>query len=342
MEKQLDKFTIDPTLPIRGMPFTSLKQLLYHINTHMPIRYSDALTLVTENRVILSARGEPLKKSAFYHYWTALRMLGLIAQELTTKHYVLTERGKQLIRVYGSSNDALTQEEQALFREGMLGNLDIWSNFLILFTGQISPTLNPSTGHFVIFRPVQGGKKYEIRSPFVEEPIEIVGSTTQSIIFGLRRWGQQCGLIDEVFPPANMDLYTYGTSFMYLIDHRKDSNITVSNITPIIRKLIGIGKRLPGSVIQFNIPKILTNLCVEEGIKLSTAQELLNGWALKHSHDVAIERPSSGLVDEQRGRRNKSRVEASQPWIVRNGLIYTTLLVNEALLSEERNEDGTI
>jgi hypothetical protein len=333
MGATITSLTIDHTLPVRGVPFESLRDLLVSVAPRGVIQYTDALNLVIEKEIILSAHGKRLRKSAFYHYWTALRMLGMIEQEPATKRYRLASRGTHLIEVAGKHGTPLNKEEQAIFRQGMLANQRIWDNFLVLFTGQCALTQTPQVGDRVTFAPMQP-KGYMLYSPHVLNPITLDAGVTQAIIFGLRRWGQQCGLIDEIFPPTTTQASKNVSSFMYLVDNRKDAELTLYDFTKLLVEYQRYGQVLYDSTIRFNIADLLTQLCPNEGIHLATATNLLVEWLAHFRQHASIERPSSGLVEEQRGHRNSGRTRESQPWLVKNGLVYTTLFVRRQILSE--------
>lgn len=335
MEKPIKSFIIDPKLPVRGVPFTSLRDLLISVASLMPMRYTDASKLVVEENIILSAQGESLKKSAFYHYWTALRELDFIKQTATRRSYELTSRGNQLVSSGKVGEPLLSNEEKILFREGMLSNQHIWENFFFLFTGQCTPTKHPKIGHPVAFVP-SGRKTYALHSSFVSETISLNASKTLSIIFGLRRWGQQCDLIDEIFPPTTFQPYRNNSSFMYLVDIDKDESLSVDRLTGLLRKYQSQAQRFYGSTWRFDIPNLLTKICTQEGIRLFKLQDVLLKWLSKYRYQATIERPSSGLTEGQRGHRHSKRVNQSQPWLIKNNMAYTILFVHNDVLKEGR------
>jgi len=336
---------IDPTLPVRGVPFNSLHKLMIALYSSMPIRYTDALKAVVEDNIVSSVKGEPLKKSSFYHYWWALRLLGLIRLNDENQLYYLTSSGQSLIRLEPSTeDDKLSLPVKDIFREGMLTSHEIWRNFLVLFTGQLEPTKDIEYGGIVSFNPIpatkykkpttyRGYAVYSSKLENLEIPIE--PRVYQFIVSGLRRWGQQCGLIDEIFPPITSRKFPNITSFMYLIDNDKERNLNYDDFTEFLRKYEHCATRIFETTSRFSIPELLSILCPGEAIHLTTAQRLLEKWVSKYSHHVALERPSIGLIEEQKGKRNKERLNHSQPWLLINGKVYTTMLVRTNILELE-------
>jgi hypothetical protein len=237
----------------------------------------------------------------------------------------------------------LSVEEKAIFREGMLSSQEIWGNFFVLFTGQRIPSQKPVIGNVVTFRPLPAKKykksqyrSYEIHSLFVDHVIiPDDARVCQMIINGLRRWGQQCDLIDEIFPQTTVQSFD-GMSFMYLIDSQKEALLDLVEFTSILKRYQKYGQLLFDSTIRFNIPELLVNLCPKEGIRLSKAQYFLRRWVSYYYQDAAIERPSMGLIEEQRGSRNIKKLEQSQPWLEKDNFSYTTLLVRKRLFDEWR------
>lgn len=322
---------IDPKLTVRGVSFESLRNLLHNVYQLTPVRYTDALNLVSNKGIILSQKGEKLTKSGFYHYWNALQHLGLIEQSKPLKRYNLTELGHRLINAANNNENRLSDEEQSIFREGILANKLIWENFLFLFTGEKLPNTRPLIGNRVLFVP-EGRKSYILKSPFVKEKIILDYSQSLSIIFGLRRWGQQCKLFDEIFLPTSNTKYPAGTSFMYLLDFERTS-ITNDEFTEFISKNRSQATSMQGTTLKFNISLLLTEICIQEGLLLEVAQSKLREWLNKHKFAAAVERPSQGLIEEQRGMRNRDAVRRKQPWFYKDGHTYTTLLLQENVLN---------
>ena len=330
--------SLDPKLPVRGIDFNNLIILLHAVNSLTPIRYTDALSLVTERKVIVSSKnpGEALKKSSFYHHWAALKLLGLIDQ-LPNRLYDLSDRGHHLVEV--TPQDEMNYAAKSIFREGMLTNADIWENFWILFTCQTTPTLKPQIGHIVAFRPTSSTtyeKTSNTRHYVIEgtcQPYRIEPSDAriyQVVISGFRRWAEQCGLVDEIFPPTTSRLFHGISSFMYLIDVEKEAKLTTDTITEFISKNQDIADPILSNTLRFDIPDLLARICSSEGIRLALCQRLLLDWVDKNKQTVALERPSLGLIEVQRGKRNPRSTERSQPWLTRKELKYTTLLVSRA------------
>lgn len=331
---------IDVRLPVRSVSFEALRDLLIAIEPFVPIRYTDALSLVIDKRAIVSADGENLKKSGFYHYWSALRILGFIEQAST---YTLTSRGRTLL-ANAQPATPLTITEKRLFREAMLASTELWENFFFLFTGQRIPTQHPEIGGTIAFTPVtpksymhtkkyRGYKLRSSRLPDVVIPED--PRIYQIVVAGLRRWGLQCNLVDEIFPPTTSQEYKDVTSFMYLIDPDKDSKLHFSTFTSILQKYRNYGSNPYKQTTTFNIPELLSVLCPAEGIRLTTAQHTLMEWITHNKRYTVLQRPSVGLIEEQQGYRNRQRIKQSQPWLVKEGLIYTSLLVQTTIFDEK-------
>src|SRR5205807_485964 len=102
------------------------------------------------------------------------------------------------------------------------------------------------------------------------------------------------GLIDEIYPPTTSPSFRDASSFMYLIDTEKDTELGVADFTTILQRYIQHGQTLYESTIRFSIPDLLVRLCPQEGIRLATARKLLTAWISNHRQDAAIERPSIG------------------------------------------------
>lgn len=330
---------IDVTTPIRGLPFASLRDLVVYLATFGPIRYSSALDLVTNQGIIMSARkpGEKLKKSSFYHYWKALEILGFIKSSSEDKLYRLTERGHDLARL-ATKGAQLGFEEQITFRHAMLDSNVIWKNFLSLFTGSVTPISPLPLGNRVSFIPLPAAqlkrskyRRVSISSPFLDTDIVLMdGRIPQVIVTGLRQWGLQCNLIDEIVPPSTSIQFRGISELMYLLDENK-LQLSEEGFADIFKQYAKFGTILLETMIRFDLPELLSLMCLNEGLKLATAQRLLTSWIARTQKDVALERPSRALVENQWGSRHKSIRDPRQPWLTINGVVYTTLLAKRSL-----------
>lgn len=324
---------------MRGLPFTSLRDLVIYLAEYGPIRYTIALDLVTKQGIIPSAKktGEKLKKSSFYHYWKALEILGLIQVSPQDKLYRLTEQGVNLARI-ATEGGELSFEEKRTFRHAMLGSSVVWKNFLSLFTGSVTRVDPVPLGYPVSFNPLPPAqlkrskyRRVSISSAFLDTEILLMdGRLPQVIVTGLRQWGLQCDLIDEIVPPSTSLQFRGVSEFMYLLDEKK-LQATDDDFVNVIRQYVSSGTVLLDTMIRFDIPELLSLICLSEGVKLVVAQRLLSNWIVYNQKDVALERPSRALIENQRGPRHKIIRDSKQPWLAFNGIVYTTLIAKRSL-----------
>jgi hypothetical protein len=335
---------IDVKAPIRGVPFASLRDLVVYLSTYGPVTYTTALDLVTKQGIITSVKspGTKLRKSSFYHYWKALDILQFINASPDDKLYRLTPDGERLAKS-ASSGAVLSPQEKLIFRHAMLKSRIVWRNFLSLFTGSITPIAPLPLGNRVSFKPLPSARlkrseKYRrvsISSPHLDKDIDqLDGRLPQMIVTGLRQWSLQCDLIDEIVPPSTSTHFAGVSEFMYLLDESKLEWDT-TDFAMAFRRYAKFGTVVLDSILRFDIPELISNLCLREGIKVSAAQKFLVSWISQSQHDIALERPSRALVDNQRGRRNKVIRDPRQPWLVINGAVYTTMLAKRTLFDPE-------
>jgi len=326
--------SIDLKFPARFISLASLRDLIHSIKDKFPIRYTEALNYITSNKIITSRSNEAIKKSTFYHYWSAALILGFIHQMDVGKSYKLSELGYKLVTQSNPGSQSLNEAEKRLAREGMLLSQGIWNNFLVFFTGNLTPSLNPAIGKYVSYKPESYNTKTNTRIYSIySSALDVHWSTEDSrfyqmAIAGLRRWGQQCSLIDEIFPPITMSKTFGNTSFMYLIDTEKQ-NMTPEEFHRILLKYRVYGKPLIGGMITFDIPELLSSICLYEGLELHHTRSLLIKWINAHPQMALLDRPSVGLVEAQQGTRNKERIADSQPWLYNDGYTYTRLITNQ-------------
>lgn len=328
---------ITETIPVRRSDISALRDMLILLEDQGGLGYSAWLTLSLERGVLLRQDGRPASDSTFWHHLNALRTLGLAHK--TDGYWDPTGAGREIVVLGGFQDAQLSDRTRECFSQAILGSPFVRENYLVLFTGDPEADLFESGSPISYFQYQRG--LYAIVTEHADTPLELNYSQTEGILWGMRLWCLQSGLMDEIRLPPRADVPRGRRVRLFPVRSRGHELRDPERFTAVLRRYLGDRTPAYGETIKADIPLLLFRLCPGERLRLSQAKRLLWSWLQERRSGAFVEAASSpaGRASRLGANQRKSRPELGA-YLEKEGTLYSVLFINKRLL-EGGEENGS-
>ena len=277
------------TKMVRSLQVDLLLTILKSIRDHESIGYA---TLYKE--VVRASPKQP-SNSTYYHMLVAGHILGLLHQKSPRQPYVLTKAGEDLLAASQEiSHDVMTDSG---FREQLADivrkNPTIDHAFFWLFRG-LDNSVSLEHGQAIYIEPISPERNSDnkrrqrqwVRSEFCE-PIVLDTVLTQSIVFGLRQWCLDLGILDELVVAQSPDIDRDRVQVLFPIQDF-DRAIEVRSFEErLLPHFWGLARR-SANCWFIGVPELLHRLCPAENLGVETVKVALAKWIAINRRYIAI------------------------------------------------------
>lgn len=275
---------------IRSLQFDLLLRLLRIVAEYGPIGYTalfQSVSQVTE---------KPPSNSTYYHVLAAGKLLGLIQQELPTRAYVLTAVGARLIDAaqitHGGTSNAIDSISRLaeIVRESRRLNLA----FFWLFRGPDN-ILPLHRGRAVYIEPIPDERSAHserrshqrwVRSEFCE-PIMLDTVLTQSIIYGMRQWCLELGILDELVVAQSPEIRQDRAQVLFPVQDFDKAIEERSFEERLLPHFWALARRA-ANYWSVGIPELLHRLCPTENLGIEAVKTALAQWITTNRRYIVL------------------------------------------------------
>lgn len=338
MGQMIGKWKIEEKIPVRRSSVRILRDMLILLQREDGLRYSEWLNLALEENVLVRQNGDWASDSTFWNHLNALRILRLAKK--TDERWIVTELGSRIARVGHLRDKDLSEQTRRHVTQAILASPFVRRNFLILFTGHPEANLFENPKPISHFRRDDG--QYVIITEYADEPIGLNYSQIEGLVWGIRLWCLETGLMDEIYLPPRSAVPPDKSMRLFPVWKRADDYDDLEQFTATLRRYLADKPRAYGETIKADIPLLLWELCPGEGLNLSEAKKLLWSWLETHKSVAFAEATSSPAVPrEGHQRRRTAREKQLATYLEKHGALYSVLFVNaEAWRKVVKDDDG--
>lgn len=316
---------IEDAISIRRTSVKMLRDMLILLHREKGLSYSEWLELALKENILVRQDGRPASDSTFWNHLNALRTLGLAKK--TAKRWVATASGAELALSASLCDEDLSEQSRQCFIQAILSSPFVRRNFLILFTGHPDADLFENPKPISYFRRDDG--QYAIVTDYTDEPIDLNYSQTEGLLWGIRLWCLETGLMDEIHLPPRSAVPPEKSIRLFPVWKRTDDYDDLEQFTATLYRYLADKPRAYGKTTKADIPLLLYDLCPGEGLNLSEAKKLLWSWLGAHKSMAFAEATSSpGVARERHRRLCTTRERQLATYLERDGALYSVLFVN--------------
>jgi hypothetical protein len=326
-------FELERKTPSRRVSFKVLRNLLAYLGRTKETTYS---TIVEKppaevGHILVTDAGKPMGRSTRYHHFNALKLLGLVRKR--GDFYALSQVGSEIAASYHGDNVPLEAETLKRFRVAVQSCDLVRRNFFILFTGD--PSLDfLKHGAPVGFYPIPGEGVYELRCMSWDGNLRLSREQTTGIMWGIRLWCLEVGLIDEIFIRPQAEVSTEMANIIFPVDVEAAQRLTLEAFGELLFRYLPHEHPVYGDTVSMSIPLLLYRLCPAERLPVHRAKSLLKEWLTLHQEWAFVESPSYSVLESGRARRGSSRVvwrKQQQVFLDVGGKLYSRLFASRAI-----------
>lgn len=272
----------------RSVYFTVLRDMLSLLR-EQPLGLTPLHHLGLERDVLVSPRLEhrPFSRTTTWHHVVALQALGLITH--VASKYALSEKAHEFLDVAHSGMPDLALKERDLFRQAVLIAPVVKRNFIVLFTGDEERDFLTQGEAIRVFP--SGHKRYTVDT-HIWGSIALTEVQTTSIIWGIRLWFEQLGLLDELLVPLHQGLPADGHNILFPVwDGARDAE-SAQRFLELLTAYVARHRSSYGNTAVISIPAMLYTLCPQAHISPSRAKLVLASLIRNYPSEVFAERAS--------------------------------------------------
>lgn len=321
---------IDGSVAARHVSLEVVCALLQVLSRMRAFDYSQVVDRPTDpvRRVTLRRNGDPLRRTSRYHHFNCMKILGLV--EVAGSGYRTTELGEAVARSCSCRESApLTGETLQLLREAALGSDYVWRNFLCLFARPSSRSTD-ALRYPVGIAPIPGTRTYRLCSRVWEPCLGLTIDQTEGVLWGLRQWCQDLGLIDEIYVRPQADVHAEMANILYYVNPVAPARSTVDWFEAVVRRHLD-GDPVSGGSISMSIPLLLYRMCPAEQLPLDRAKQLMRVWLTNRPGFASVEGASLPVLKAGRHRRGASGegwAKQLRAFLDTDGVCYSRLIVS--------------
>lgn len=312
----------------RSVYFTVLRDMLPLLR-ETPLGLTPLHRRGLEAGVLRSPRSErrPFSRTTTWHHVVALQVLGLVTH--AASKYALTDKAHELLRVVCIGASELGAEERDLFRRAVLAAPVVKRNFVALFTGDGERDFL-TQGEAIRVYP-SGRKRYTVDAP-VWGTIPLTEVQTTSIIWGIRLWFGQLGLLDELLVPTRQGLPADGHNILFPVWDGACVEEAMQRFLELFAAYVAGQRSSYGDTAIISIPTLLYTLCPQAHLAPSQAKLVLASLLRDHPSEVFAERTSLPVlqVGDVRGTK-ASQAKVADAFLRLGRTYYSHLHVSRRL-----------
>lgn len=333
------KIELDEKLPARRVSFPILAQLLSIVCHQGQVSYTGLQKRASREGVLRTDSGRPFAKSTYYHHINALKILGLITKKDTL--YVASELGCKIAAAADYSQASHANETKRLFRQAILRCALAKRNFFVLFTGE--PDADPFDHPQPVSYYPTGDRRYTVSSPHLDNPIRLSKDQTEGLIWGIRLWCLETGLIDEILMPPRFEVLPEKANILFLVWRSAADYMPLDKFIDTLIQYLPVDKTAYSDTIRADIPLLLYQLCPAEGLPVADAQFLLSRLLESYPRLVFAESPTLALLSAGKTRVQKRAWEKqlATAYLPANGQYYSKIFVSKALWQDHQEANPT-
>ncbi len=272
----------------RSVYFTVLRDMVPLLQ-EMPLALTPLHRRGLDEAVLRSPRlmRRLFSRTTTWHHVAALQVLGLVTH--AASKYGLTDTAYELLRVACVGASDLGVEERDLFRKMVLAAPVVKRNFVALFTGNSEQDFL-TQGEAIRVYP-SGRKRYTVDG-LACGTIPLTEVQTTSIIWGIRLWFEQLGLLDELLVPTREGLPTDGNNILFPVWDGTCADEAVQHFLELFVAYVAGQRPAYGDTAIISIPALLYTLCPQAHLAPSLAKLVLTSLLRDHPSDIFAERAS--------------------------------------------------
>ena len=326
-------FQLDRGVPTRRVSFKVLRDVLAYLDRIGEATYS-AIVEKPPNElrpILVTSSGKPMGRSTRYHHLNALKILGLVRKRGNL--YVLSQVGSEIATSHRGNDEPLEEETLRWFRTAIQSSGLVRRNFFVLFTGDPSLDLLKH-GAPVGFYPITGESTYGLECKDWNGSLRLSREQTQGIMWGIRLWCLEVGLIDEIFIRPQAEVPVEMANIIFPVDIAAAQQITPEAFGRLLLHHLPLDRPIYGNTVSISIPLLLYRLCPAERLPVQRAKALLKEWLARHQEWAFVEAPSYSVLESGRARRGSSREvwkKQQQVFLDMGGRLYSRLFASSAI-----------
>jgi hypothetical protein len=292
----------------------------------MPLGLTPLHRAGLEAGVLRSPRAERrlFSRTTTWHHVAALQALGLVTH--AASKYSLTEEGCRLLALACVGEPELGDEERTVFRSAVLGASVVKRNFVVLFTGDERRDFLTQGEAIRVFP--RGRKQYTVDTP-AWGTIPLTEVQTGSIIWGIRLWFDQLGLLGELLVPSRQGLPVDGHNILFPVWDGALGIEAADRFMQLFRQYIEQQPPSYEDTVLVSIPTLLYELCPRSHLGLAEAKRLLTEMIRNRPSAIFAERASLPVLHagDVRGTQ-ASRVKVAESFLRIGQTYYSHLHVS--------------
>lgn len=312
----------------RSVYFTVLRDMLPLLR-ETPLGLTPLHRRGLEATVLCSPRLErrPFSRTTTWHHVVALQVLGLVTH--VSSKYALTEKAHELLRVAHVGASDLGVGERDIFRQAALTAPVVRHNFVALFTGDEDQDFLMQGEAIRVFP--SGRKRYSIDT-FTWGTITLTEVQTTSIIWGIRLWFEQLGLLDELLVPSHQGLPVDGHNILFPVWDGAHMEDAIQRFLELLMAYVARQRPSYRDTAVISIPMLLYTLCPQAHLAPSEAKLVLASLIRNHPSEIFAERTSLPVlhVGDVRGTK-ASQAKVADAFLRLGRTYYSHLHVSRQL-----------
>lgn len=298
MAEQLNPHVrLTPVLKLRALKFPTLVRLIRLLAREGPLRYG-ALAARFADHTALSGAAATLSNSAFYHLLAAAEALDFVRQAEHGGAYVLNERGRAMAKASEDAsrsanpadNGKLSAAEIDALRTAALHSKPLRDGFFWLFQGlandlpleqgqpvriETVPTPPPALG--TLARRTRARVLHTAWCP----PFTLNTIETQSIVFGVRRWCIDLGILDDLVVAPHTSVPASAVQILFTVQHPSPIADLRDFEAALLRHFWPLAEHTANHW-SVSVPALLYRLCPVEHLPVNESKRWLACWLQEH------------------------------------------------------------
>lgn len=232
--------------------------------------------------------GKTLSNSAYYHILVAAKLLNLVAQEEAGSPYTPTPTAHRILDVDVEDQGGLRRHLGSIARQSAA----LAEGYFWLYTGLQQRNLED--GKPVYITPRNRGPEsrstgrrlygHRVESAFAPD-LELSSIETQSLIFGVRRWCIEWGILDELVIPFRNDDPSGGVQVSFTLSESATDDWKATFGTLLLQIASSIGTRT-ANYWAISVPELLFQLCPIVHRPVEQVNEAVSDWLRANRHNA--------------------------------------------------------
>jgi hypothetical protein len=283
-----------PIRAVRALRLSTLLDFIQQLSTREPITYS-ALFLQLRTGPVRTGSGALLSNSAYYHILEAAILLGAVGHAGRGKPYVLTQSGRVLARLGRDTGRVLdiagtkpSDEEGDYLRNLVVGSPAVNASFFRLFRGRDDRVALESGRAVEIAivprtiddeQPKSSSSRKQRRTLFSQfyPPLALGTAETQAVIWGVRQWCLDLGILDELVTSARQSVSERAVQVLFPIARPSP----IRDFEDFDHRFIPHFWSLSSHNANYwsaSVPELLRRLCPMEHLAVVEAKDWMAEW----------------------------------------------------------------